>query len=171
MTVYLRPYNADTDSARMAELLSLADRGRRPMHGVPSHQPRTNGHVLYRVIAVESGERMVGCAEAGREDWMLPGHYWVAVVVAPEARGQGIGAMLCDDVVEFAWEQGATRLLAHADARDQEAARFAGARGFAIHGLLASRSLDGFGAADYDPNDRAALPAVCFDLDLVACAS
>lgn len=171
MTVYLRPFNPDADSARMAELLSLAGRGRRFMHGAPRRQSQATGHVLYRVIAVESDERLVGFAETDREEWMLPGHYWIAVVVAPEARRQGIGTMLLDDVLEFAWEQGATRLLAQVDAGDREAACFARAHGFAIHELLASRSLAGFGAADYDPGDRAALPAVCFELDLVACAS
>lgn len=171
MTVYLRPYNTDTDSAGMAELLSIAGRGRRFMRSATWSRSQTPGSVRYRTIAVESGGRVVGFAETGREEWMLPGHFWIVVVVAPEARHQGIGSMLHDDAVEFGWMQGATRLLAHVNPDDREAVGFARAHGFTVHELLASRNLARFGAADYDPNDRAALPAVCFELDLVSCIS
>lgn len=171
MTVHLRPHNPDTDSARMAELLSLVGRGRRFVHGVLWRQPHAPGTVRYRSIAVESGERVVGFAETGREEWMLPGYYWIVVAVAPDARCQGIGTMLLDDIVEFAWEQGASRLLAHVDPSDRGAVGFAWAHGFTVHDLLASRSLVGYGAQDYDPDDCAALPAVSFELDLVTCAS
>jgi GNAT superfamily N-acetyltransferase len=168
MTVYLRPFEEDTDISRMAELLAPVARERRAAdRSLRTEVAPAPGRVLYRVVAVEDGDRVVGVGETGREPWMLAGHFWVALYVALEARGQGIGSMLYDDLVEFAWEQGATRLLAHLDQRRPEVVRFAQSRGFAVYELVASRSLTSYGTPDYDPSDRLGLPTVCFDLDLV----
>ena len=168
MTVYLRPFDQDTDISRMAELLASGTRERGGAdRSLRADAVAAPGRMLYRVTAVESGERIVGIGEVGREPWMLAGHYWVSLYVAPAARGQGVGAMLYDDLVQFAWEQGATRLLAHVDQRQPEVLRFALARGFTVHELVASRSLADYGAANYDPVDRAGLPAARVDLDLV----
>jgi GNAT superfamily N-acetyltransferase len=164
MTVYLRPYNSETDSARLAELLS--DLSPRPvahdwLSACEALQPE--GRVQFRVTAAvpgAAGEHVVGFGETGRDPWMAPGTFWLDLLVAPEMRRRGVGIMLFDDLVQFAWELGATRLLAHLDERDSAGQRFARRRGFHLHPLGALLDLSVYHAGDYDEQSFCDLPGV-----------
>lgn len=145
MTVALRPFDADTDSARLAELLQSVCRHPGTATELREReQRRPEGHICFRVAAVtsaDSGERIVGYGETGREVWMAPGFFWFDLIVDPSARRQGIGTMLYDDLVQFAWELGATRLLARTGDHSPEGLRFVLARGFQLGPLGASLDL------------------------------
>jgi GNAT superfamily N-acetyltransferase len=161
MTVYLRPYSAETDTASLAELIARAA----PQPLLPSwadlaEEPAPAGRIQFRVTAVEPGERIVGFGETGRDPWMARGLFWLDLFVAPEARGQGIGAMLFDDLMQFAWELGADRLLVHVDERIPEGLRFVHQRGFAPHPFGALLDLTALRARDYDCSEYCGLPDV-----------
>ena len=161
MTVYLRPYNAVTDTASLAELITRAA----PQPLLPSwadlaQEPAPAGRIQFRVTAAEPGERIVGFGETGRDPWMPTGVFWLDLFVAPEARGQGTGAMLFDDLMQFAWELGATQLLAHLDERIPEGMRFIQRRGFAPHPFGALLDLSALRARDYDEEAFCGLPDV-----------
>jgi GNAT superfamily N-acetyltransferase len=161
MTVYLRPYNADTDTARMTELLATA--APQPVHPTWADlatEPAPPGRIQFRVTAVEPGEHIVGFGETGRDSWMAPGLFWLDLFVAPEARGQGTGAMLFDDLMEFAWELGATQLLSHVDERIPEGRRFVEERGFFPHPFGALLDLSELRARAYAEEDYCGLPDV-----------
>lgn len=161
MTVYLRPYNAETDTARLAELLENAA----PQPVLASWvdlatEPAPEGRIQFRIAAVEPGERIVGFGETGRDPWMAPGVFWLDLFVTPEARGQGTGAMLFDDLMQFAWELGAAKLLAHVDERIPEGVRFIQRRGFAAHPFGALLDLSALRGQEYDEAEFCGLPDV-----------
>ncbi len=161
MTVYLRPFNAETDTKRLAELITIAA----PQPLLPSwaslmEAPAPAGRLQFRVTAVEPGERIIGFGETGRDQWMPAGVFWLDLFVAPEARGQGAGAMLFDDLMQFAWELGAAQLLAHVDERIPEGLRFIHQRGFAPHPFGALLDLTALRARDYDEDEFCDLPDV-----------
>ena len=168
MTVYLRPFDADTDTTRLAELLAAARGSRQAAEGERRTRLRAvpQGRLRYRVVAVETGERLVSYGEVGRDAWMRQGDYWMDLLVAAEVRCQGAGSMLYDDLLQFAWEQGAKRILAHSTHWDAAAVRFAAARGFCVGAHVATLCLCEFGAADYDPAAPSDLPEVRLELDL-----
>jgi GNAT superfamily N-acetyltransferase len=141
MTVALRPFDADTDSARLAELMNTVCR-----HLVTEAELREReraqpeGRMRFRVVAVTTepdGERVVGYGETGRDPWMSPGCFWFDLIVDPAARHQGIGTMLYDDLLQFAWELGATRLVAQVGDHTPEGLRFILTHGFQLgpHGV------------------------------------
>src|SRR5262245_21345862 len=116
MTVYLRPYALDTDCARLAAQMTLV--GFQPVTEAELREREElwpEGRIRFRVVAVATtseGEQLAGYGETGRDLGMAPGFFWIHLLVAPAMRRQGIGAMLYDDLIQFAWEQGATRLIA-----------------------------------------------------------
>ena len=161
MTVYLRPYNAETDRIRLTELLTVAaPRPPMPTWAGLAEESAPVGRIRFRVTAVEPGEHIVGFGETGRDPHMGCGLFWLDLFVAPEARGQGTGAMLFDDLMQFAWELGADRLLAHVDDRIPEGLRFVQQRGFAPHPFGAMLDLTALRARDYDDSEYCGLPDV-----------
>ena len=164
MTVYLRPYNSETDSTRLAELLS--DLSPRPVtHDWlgACEELQMAGRVQFRITAAvpgEAGEHIVGFGETGHDPWMAPGTFWLDLLVAPEMRRRGVGIMLFDDLAQFAWELGATCLLAHLDERDSDGQRFARRRGFRLYPLGATLDLSEYHAGVYDEQSFCDLPDV-----------
>jgi GNAT superfamily N-acetyltransferase len=165
MPVHLYPVNPATDLPRLTELLrdatseTVALRRLREWHaGSPS------GRIHLQVAAVESGGRIVGFAEVWRDPGMPAGRFQLDVVVDPARRGQGIGGMLYDDAVEFAWEQGATSIAA--EARDDSCAGigFAERRGFSIVRHIPAPSADDDPFEDYYGDRTEACPAGIYHL-------
>jgi GNAT superfamily N-acetyltransferase len=171
MTVYLRPYNSETDSARLTELLSeLSSRPVRHDWLCSIEALQSAGRVQFRITAAvpgAAGEHIVGFGETGRDPWMAPGTFWLDLLVAPEMRRRGVGIMLFDDLAQFAWELGATHLLAHLDEPgsptggfDSAGLRFARRRGFRLHPLGATLDLSIYHAGAYDEQSFCDLPDV-----------
>lgn len=142
MTIHLRPFNPDTDIPRLAELINVAAPQPLPQETVRALlMTPIPGRIHLRTVAVDSSGRIVGSGEVGRDPWMLPGRFWIDIVVAPAARGRGVGAMLGDDLVAFAWELGATTLVAPLRPHIPAGRRFLEHRGFAARGALATLDL------------------------------
>jgi GNAT superfamily N-acetyltransferase len=161
MTVHLRPYNAETDNERLAELVNvLRSHAIATAWSNENEASRPARRIQFRVTAVDTGERIVGFGTTGRDPWMTPGVFWLDLLVAPEARGQGVGMMLFDDLTQFAWELGATQLLAHVDERIPEGVRFARGRGFCLRPPGATLDLAADRARRYDEQALSALPDV-----------
>ena len=142
MTIHLRPFNPDTDISRLAELINVA--APQPLPQETMRALLTTpipGRILLRTVAVDSAGRVIGSGEVGRDPWMLPGRFWIDIVVAPEARGRGVGAMLGDDLVAFAWELGATTLVAPLRPHIPAGRRFLEHRGFVVRGAFATLDL------------------------------
>ena len=138
MTIHLRPFNPDTDIPRLAELINAAAPQPLPQETVRALVTTPiPGRIHLRTVAVDSAGRIVGSGEVGRDPWMLPGRFWIDIVVAPEVRGHGVGAMLGDDLVAFAWELGATTLVAPLRPHIPAGRRFLEHRGFVARGAFA----------------------------------
>jgi GNAT superfamily N-acetyltransferase len=130
MAVHLYPVSPDHDSPGLADLISRvtgtsvsAERLRELDASAPA------GSIRWQVVAVEDG-RIVGYADTGRDASMEPGRFWLTIAVESERRGRGIGTMLLEDALSFAWEQGATTLALAAECTHPETAHFAVRHGF-----------------------------------------
>jgi GNAT superfamily N-acetyltransferase len=151
MPVNLRPVDPATDFPRMAEILSTA----RPepltaqiLHEWEAQTPA--GLVRQRTAAMDETGRMVGVGRAEREPWMKPGRFWLSIVVDPDWRRQGVGALLHDDALRFAREHGATSLEGETGDDCPECLRFAERRGFKADRHLLESTLD-LATFDEDP--------------------
>lgn len=98
MTVYIYPMNMDTDLPRVTDLLQSGG----VWEGAHWETP------LWQVVAVADGGAIVGYAVATRTAKMPADHVRMRVVVDPSENGMGVAAMLYDDLIQFAWEIGAT---------------------------------------------------------------
>ncbi|HKT38724.1 MAG TPA: GNAT family N-acetyltransferase [Ktedonobacterales bacterium] len=133
MSIHLYPVNSELDYPRLAELLRTANDEptvlcRLQSWRVAEREPRLRWHV----VAVESGGRIAGFAEVERDADSSSGAFWIDIIVDPERRRQGIGAMLYDDVVAFAWEQGARCIGIEVRDDALEALRFVKQHGFCV---------------------------------------
>lgn len=133
MSIHVLPVDAERDYPRLAELINTV----RPsyvtaelLHAWDENAPR--GRIRWRVVAVTAGGRVAGFGDTGRDPHLPAGQYWLNVIVDPAVRGQGIGAMLYEDVAAFAWELGATSLLSDVVESSTAGRRFLEARGFAV---------------------------------------
>lgn len=142
MTIHLRPFNPGTDIPRLAELINAAAPQPLPQETVRALLTTPiPGRIHLRTVAVDGASRIIGSGEVGHDPWMLPGRFWIDIVVAPAARGRGVGAMLGDDLVAFAWELGATTLVAPVRPHIPASRRFLEHRGFVVRGGLATLDL------------------------------
>lgn len=98
MTVYIYPMNMDTDLPRVTDLLRTA--------GMLEDADRETP--LWQVVALADGGAIVGYAAATRAPEMPASQVRLSVVVDPSEREVGVAAMLYDDLIQFAWEIGAT---------------------------------------------------------------
>ena len=133
MSIHVLPVDAERDYPRLADLINTVRPGyvtAELLHAWDENAPR--GRIRWRVVAVTEGGRVVGFGDTGRDPHLPAGQYWLNVIVDPASRGQGIGAMLYEDVASFAWELGATSLLSDVVESSPEGRRFLEARGFAV---------------------------------------
>lgn len=98
MTVYIYPMNMDTDFPRVVDLL----------RAVGVKEDARWESALWQVVAVSEGGTIVGYAVAMRTAASPADHLRLSVVVDPAERGAGVAAMLYDDLIQFAWEIGAS---------------------------------------------------------------
>lgn len=140
--VTIRP-EREEDYERVAELLSMGYP--EPVSAAQVREWRgqgPHGNTTYHVVAVDVSGRVVGYAHALRDEWAMPGLYWLHVGVEPLARGQGIGARLFAHVDGVARERGAT--IFRAEVRDQvvEGLRFAERQRFHVERHIFESTLD-----------------------------
>lgn len=133
MSIHLSPLNLETDYQQLADLMTrdsgLAVARRRlefGNHGV------ARGTIRLQVVATAPCRRIVGFAEVMHERCMPDRQFHFQVVVEKGMRGRGIGSMLYDDLLQFAREQGAARLVVDVLDGAADGLRFATRRGFTV---------------------------------------
>ena len=132
MTVYIYPMNMDTDLPRVTDLLQSVGVREDGLWEMP----------LWQVVAVAEGGTIVGYAVATRMAKTPPDHVRLRVVVDPCEHGMGIAAMLYDDLIQFAWEIGATtvELVGRVAVRDR--VRVATRRGLRLARRMPTRQTE-----------------------------
>lgn len=130
----LRDVNFPDDAEAVAEVLSVANPGWPTTAELVLHanEHRDPSFYFTEVLAEQSG-RVVGVGEIGHdtfshEDW----RYWGNVSVHPDARGQGIGTAMYDELLRRVQERGARELrtMLGDQPQDEPGAAFLKARGF-----------------------------------------
>jgi GNAT superfamily N-acetyltransferase len=133
MSIHLTPVNPETDLPRVVELISYDTGEPLSVERYRSlEQSLPKGTVRYQLVATLACRRIVGFAEIVHQRTMRVGHFHFRVIVDREERGRGIGGMLYDDLLQFAREQGATRLSVDVLTSATEGLRFATTRGFNV---------------------------------------
>ena len=136
-----------TDAAEMARLYSYA--APEPVSAQTARDWWTlrEGETRVTMLALDESGHPIGYWDVERETWMKPGRFYIKVIVAPEARGQGLGAQMYEDALRLARQHGATHLESVVREEDEVSVRFAKQRGFQVERHLFESSLD---LADFD---------------------
>lgn len=119
------------DYPRIAEILTLTtdtpSTAERLAEGDAKLPPST---IRHRLVAVSQDGTIAAYGSAVRSAFAPPGQFTVRVFTHPAFRRRGAGSMLWDALVEFARQQGATRLATAAQDDDPEGIAFIEQRGF-----------------------------------------
>jgi GNAT superfamily N-acetyltransferase len=131
MTTF-RPMDITTDAAEIARLYRYTTAEAITPETVRDWWTRREGEIRVTMLALDESRRAIGYWDVERETWMNPGHFFMKVIVAPEARGQGLGAQMYRDVLEAARNYGATHLESEIREGDVVSLKFAQDRGFKL---------------------------------------
>lgn len=152
MNISLRPIDLDADVARLVEIFNSV--GPEPTTIEQQYERRNTadpGEIKQELVAVDADGVIVGASYIGRSPWVQPGRFWTGLIVAPEARSEGVGTALFTAVESWAAVQQATRLTGQV--RDHEPAwlQWAERRGFRMdrHIFESSLPLGDFDAAPF----------------------
>lgn len=141
MTTF-RPINIQTDAADLARLYSytVAD----PISAETAREwwMLREGELRVTTLALDQNGHAIGYWDVDRETWMRPGHFFMRVILAPQARGRGLGAEMYAQALHAAREQGATFLRSSVREGDARSLGFAQARGFKIERHTFESTLD-----------------------------
>lgn len=141
MTTF-RPMDITTDAAEMARLYSYTVAEPITTETARDWWTLREGEIRFTILALDENCRPIGYWDVDRESWMQPGRYYIKVIVAPEARGHGLGAYMYIEALRVAREQGATHLESNVREADVPALQFAEKRGFQIERYLFESTLD-----------------------------
>lgn len=93
-------------------------------------QGRLTGHDRLRLVALDSGSRIIGYAHAWRAPWSPPGVLYEQIIVDRSYRQSGAGRAIFEELMSYSAEVGAHRVTADVRDNDPDSVRFAAARGF-----------------------------------------
>ncbi len=142
--IQFRSLDLDTpDAARYVELINTISPEPATVEQLREWQ-RNFPHegIRVRILAEDEHAIMVGCAEITRRPNMVPGTFFIEVVIAPEFQRRGIGAQVYDHVVDVARAHGATRLICETRDHRPDCLQFAQKRGFEIDRHIFESTLD-----------------------------
>lgn len=141
MTTF-RAMDIGVDAAEMARLYSYTVA--EPITAKTAREWWTlrEGEIRFTTLAVSENGQTIGYWDVDRETWMKPGHFYIKLIVAPEARGCGLGTQMYTDALRVAREYGAMYLESSVREEDAESIRFAEQRGFQIERHLFESTLD-----------------------------
>ena len=137
-----RPMNIESDAAEMARLYSYTVAEPITSETVRDWWTLRVGEIRVTMLAFDETRRAIGYWDVDRETWMKPGRFFVNVIVAPEARGEGLGAQMYRDALGIACERGATHLESSVRETDLISLKFAERRGFKIEYHAFESTLD-----------------------------
>ena len=141
MTTF-RSMDIRTDAAEMARLYSYTTAEPITPETARDWWTRREGEIRVTMLALDESSRAIGYWDVERETWMKPGHFFIKVIVAPEARGHGLGAQMYREAVRLAREHGATHLESTVREADMISVGFVEARGFKVERHLFEAVLD-----------------------------
>lgn len=146
MSFYIRELELPQDYAQLAELLNglwseptTAERleeDDRKLYEVGETWKNNDGLLVgydrTRRVAVNENDDIIGYVWTWRAPWTEPGYLCMTLVVAPDAREQGIGEALLRHAYDWAEQLGASSLLSEVWDDHARALEFAHRRGFFI---------------------------------------
>lgn len=127
-----RPITLESDAAALARLYSYTVAEPITPQTAVDWWTLRQGEVRVTMLAVDETGMAAGYWDLDRETWMKPGHFHVRVIVAPEARGRGLGSHMYIEALRTAREHGATHLQSRVYEPDAGSLQFAQARGFQV---------------------------------------
>lgn len=130
--ITFRPINLTTDAAEMARLYSYTTAEPITPETVCEWWTVRADEYRMTTLAIGDGRRAIGYWDVDRETWMKPGHFYIQVIIEPEARGHGLGTQMYEAALRVACEQGATQLKSRVRDLDVKSLQFAVKRGFQI---------------------------------------
>jgi GNAT superfamily N-acetyltransferase len=151
MTTF-RPLDLATDAADMARLYSYMTAEAITVETARDWWTLREGEIRVTMLALDEACRAIGYWDIDRETWMEPGHFFARVLLAPEARGCGLGAQMYTDLLRAAREHGATHLKSSVRDNDARSLQFAEKRGFKIghHSFESTLDLTDFDEHRFD---------------------
>lgn len=151
MTTF-RPMDITNDAAEMARLYSYIVAEPITPETAREWWTLREGEIRVTTVALNEDCQVIGYWDVDRETWMPAGTFYVKVIVAPEARGQGLGALMYRDALCAAREYGATHLESQIREGDVAARTFAEQRGFKIihHSFHSALDLTAFDEHPYE---------------------
>jgi GNAT superfamily N-acetyltransferase len=103
---------------------------------------RSEGRVRRRGVAVDRDDQVIGYSVVDREAWMPAGRFGLWLIVDPRWRGQGAGAALYREALDFARQHGALSLSSEVRDDSPESLAFAERRGFHVEQHTFTSALD-----------------------------
>lgn len=131
MTTF-RPINLDADAAALARLYNITVAEPISSQTAQDWWTLREGEIRVTMLAEDEHGTVTAYWDVDRETWMKPGHFYIRVIVAPEARCQGLGSQMYEAALQTACGLGATHLLSRVYEPDTASLKFAEARGFKI---------------------------------------
>ena len=147
-----RPMNIETDAAEMARLYSATVAEPITQETACDWWTLREGEIRVTMLALDENQRAIGYWDVDRETWMKPGRFFIKVIVAPAARGRGLGTQMYEDALRVAGTRGATHLESSVRETDLVSLNFAKRRGFKIeyHSFESTLDLTNFDEQRFD---------------------
>ena len=147
-----RPMNIETDAAELARLYSTTVAEPITPETACEWWTLREGEIRVTMLALDESLCAIGYWDVDRETWMKPGCFFVKVIVAPEARGQGLGTQMYEDALRVAARCGATDLESSVRETDLVSLNFSQRRGFKIeyHSFESTLDLTSFDEHRFD---------------------
>lgn len=140
--ITFRPMNIETDAADMARLYGYTVADPITVETAREWWTLREGEIRVTTLAIDESGRAIGYRDVERETWMAPGHFYIKIIVAPEARGQGLGRQMYADALQVACDHGATHLESNVRDDDPVSLKFAETRGFKVERHSFESTLD-----------------------------
>jgi len=141
-----RPLDLEADAAELARLQSYTLPEPVTAESVRDGWAHHKGEIRTTTLALDEQGLASGFWDVDRETWMRPGHWWLKVLVAPDQRGNGLGARMYSAALDQARQYGATHLESRVSENDAGSTRFAQKRGFQVerHTFVSTLDLASF---------------------------
>ena len=146
MTTF-RPMDIGTDAADMARIYSCNVPEPITVDTARGWWTLREGQIRTTMLALDENRHAIGYWDLERETWMAPGHFFIKIIVAPEARGHGLGTQMYEAASRAAREYNATHFESNVREDDRLSLKFAETRGFKIERHAFESTLE---LADFD---------------------